>query len=102
MSKSAKTVGNYERMIFTLPRPLAKDIRRYAKAIRGANKSGFVADAVRWYLDYLRKARHTAKLRESYARSAEQSKRINKEWEPLDDEVWARLDEMEAQQSKAN
>ena len=89
-------------MIFTIPRPLADEIRRYANAIRGANKSGFIVDAVRWYVDYLRRARHTAKLRESYARAAEQSLQICKEWEPVDDELWARLDELEDRQDKAN
>jgi metal-responsive CopG/Arc/MetJ family transcriptional regulator len=102
MSKGAKTEGNHERMIFTLPRSLANEIRRYADAIRGANKSGLVADAVRWYLDHLRKARHTARLRESYAQCASKSREINQEWQRLDDEVWARLDKLEARQSKAN
>lgn len=91
-----------ERMIFTLPRSLADDIRLFADGIRGSNKSGFVADAVRWYVDYLRKTRHTSRLRESYARSAERSHQICNEWLPLDQEVWAKLDEIETHPTKAN
>jgi hypothetical protein len=37
------------------------------------------------------RARHTAKLRESYAAAARQSREISKQWDPLSDEVWARL-----------
>ena len=47
--------------------------------------------------DLVRRACHTAKLRKSYAQSAERSLQICKEWEPLDDEAWAMLDQMEAQ-----
>ena len=100
--RGSKGTSTHERMIFTIPRPLADEIRRYAEAVRGSNKSGFVVDAVRWYLDYLRRLHHTAKLRESYAQAAERSLQICKEWEPLDDEVWAKLDELEERQAKAN
>jgi len=47
--------------------------------------------------DLVRRACQTAKLRKSYAQSAERSLQICKEWEPLDDEAWAMLDKMEAQ-----
>ena len=99
---ASKRTNNHERMIFTIPQPVAEEIRQYADAVRGANKSGFVADAVRWYVDYLRRVQRTAKLRQSYAQAAERSLQICKEWEPLDGEVSARLDELEAQQAKAN
>lgn len=84
-----------ERMIFTLPKPLAAELKEYARALRSGNKSGFVADAIRSYIDYYRKRRHTALLRDAYAASAEKSRAIAREWEPLDDETWARLDELE-------
>jgi hypothetical protein len=84
--------GKQRRVIFTLPPDLVNDIKRYASKLRGGNKSGFVADALRSYIDQLRKARHTAKLREAYAASAKASLAITRQWEPLDAEAWARLD----------
>jgi metal-responsive CopG/Arc/MetJ family transcriptional regulator len=85
--------GKQQRVIFTLPPDLVNDIKRYALKLRSGNKSGFVADAVRAYIDQLNKARHTAKLREAYAASAKASLAITREWEALDVEAWARLDE---------
>ncbi len=81
-----------QRVIFTLPPDLVADVKRYASQLHGGNKSGFVADALRSYIDHLHKARHTAKLREAYAASAEAGLAINRQWEPLDAEAWARLD----------
>jgi hypothetical protein len=37
-----------------------------------------------------------ARLRESYSQAAEQSLQICKEWEPLDYELWAKLDQLRA------
>jgi hypothetical protein len=39
--------GKQQRVIFSLPRELVAEIRRYASELRGGNKSGFVADAIR-------------------------------------------------------
>ena len=80
------------RVIFTLAPDLVADIKRYASKLRGGNKSGFVADAVRSYIDQLHKAGHTARLRQAYADSAEAGLAITRQWEPLDAEAWARLD----------
>jgi len=88
-------------MIFSLPRLLAGEVRRFADVVRNGNKSGLVADALRWYLDHIRKARHTEKLRESYAQSAERARQICREWQDIDDELWAKLDELKPQQTKA-
>jgi metal-responsive CopG/Arc/MetJ family transcriptional regulator len=96
-----KRRASYERVIFSLPRSLAGEVRRYADAVRNGNKSGLVADALRWYLGQIRKARHTAKLRESYSQAAEQGRQISGEWQHIDDEMWAKLDELDAQQTKA-
>lgn len=84
-----------ERMMFSLPKTLVAELETYARVMRGGNKSGFVADALRAYIDHFRRKRHTAKLRESYKASAEKSLAIAREWEPLDDELWSRLDELE-------
>ena len=84
-----------ERVMFTLPRALAGEVEEYARLLRNGNKSGFVADAIRSYISYFRKRRHTELLRESYSASAEQSLVIAQEWEPLDDAIWAKLDRLE-------
>jgi metal-responsive CopG/Arc/MetJ family transcriptional regulator len=85
------------RLIFTLPKPLARELEQYARLLRNGNKSGFVADAIRSYIDHFRKRRHTQLLRQSYAQAAEDNRAVNREWEPLDDETWSRLDEAERQ-----
>ncbi len=74
---------------------LAGEVEKYARLLRNGNKSGFVADAIRSYSAYFRKRRHTELLRQGYAASAEQNRAINREWEPLDDETWAKLDDVE-------
>ena len=94
MKESSPENGS-ERMIFTLPKPLAAELKEYACILRGGNKSGFVADAIRSYIDSLRRRRHTALLRESYAASAAHGRMVAREWEPLDDETWARLDQVD-------
>jgi hypothetical protein len=81
-----------QRVIFSLPPELVDDLQRYATQLRGGNKSGFVADALRSYIDQLHKARHTAKLRDAYAASAAAGLAITRRWEPLDAEAWAQLD----------
>src|SRR5688500_9723644 len=91
----------YERVIVSLPQALVGQLRQFAKAFRGGNKSGFIADAVRAHIDTLRRRRHTAKMRASYAAAATDGAKINKDWEALDDEAWARLDSLERRGSKA-
>jgi hypothetical protein len=103
MKKSQPEHGKrYERLIFTLPSSVAADLRRYADVLRAGNKSGLAADAIRWYLDHLRKVRHTEKLRESYAKAAEHGRRISRQWEGIDDETWARLDQLEVRGTRAS
>jgi metal-responsive CopG/Arc/MetJ family transcriptional regulator len=99
MRKSSSKSGS-ARMIFTLPRALAAELAEHARVLRGGNKSGFVADAVRSYIEQFRRRRHTAAARESYAAAAEQGRAVAREWEPLDEETWARLDELEAKTRK--
>src|SRR5438477_11035244 len=84
-----------ERMMFTIPQDLAAELEEYARALRGGNKSGFVADAIRSYIDHFRRRRHTQLLRQAYAAAAEHGRAIQREWEPLDEETWARLDQAE-------
>jgi hypothetical protein len=94
MSGSRKK-GVYDRVIVTLPRPLASRLRRYAEIFRQGNKSGFVADAVEAHIEHLRKVRNTARLREAYAASADAGASIAREWEQIDDESWRKLDKLE-------
>ncbi len=97
-TKSQET--NCERMMFSLPKALVAELEDYALALRNGNKSGFVADAVRAYIDHFRRRRHTALLRESYGAAAEAGREIARAWEPLDDETWSRLDELEQRAEK--
>jgi hypothetical protein len=84
------------RLIFTLPRPLAEDLARYARAYRGGNKSGFVADALTAYIRHLQHFRHTRQLRQAYAASRRQAAGVNRDWQGLDDEAWGQLEQRPA------
>ncbi len=94
-SKSSSAPPPSERAIFTLPAPLVAEIRAYAKAVRGGNKSGFVADAVRAYIELLRKKQYTAMVRESYAAAASDELAVLRDWEAVDAEAWDELDKAE-------
>lgn len=91
----SKPDTTHERVIFSLPKQLLAELGRYAGVVRGGNKSGFVADAVQAYISYLRKMSHTRKLRQSYAAAAGDSLAVDQAWEPLSDEVWAKLEAVE-------
>jgi hypothetical protein len=82
-------------VIFSLPKGLVADLEYYAGLVRGGNKSGFAANALHAFISRLRKMRHTRQLRESYAAAAGESLAVAREWDPLSDEVWAKLEKAE-------
>ena len=84
--------GRYTRAIFTLPPELLAEARQFAAAFHDGNNSGFVAAAIQNYIEHLRKVRHTAKLRESYAAAASEARKVAAEWDSISDEAWAMLD----------
>ena len=91
---------NHERVLVSLPRTTAAKLTKYAKACRHGNKSGFVTDAIEAYVSSLHRQRRTQKLRESYAASAEHARRLAEDWQVLDEETWARLDQLEQEAKK--
>ncbi len=93
--------SSHVRVIYSLPKAVEADVRAYAGICRAGNKSAFVADAIRLYVSHLHKARHTAKLRQAYAASAEHGRALAKEWEQWDEETWSKLDALQAQARKA-
>jgi metal-responsive CopG/Arc/MetJ family transcriptional regulator len=98
--KKSSSSGSSKRVILTLPKPLAAELAKYARLLRGGDKSGFVADALRSYIDQFHRRRHVALVRESYAAAANHARALAREWAPLDDETWARLDELAAKSRK--
>lgn len=82
-----------QRVIYSLPPELVAEARRFAGAFYDGNNSGFVAAAIRSHIDRLRKERHTAKLRESYAASVDTGRKIAAVWNDASDEVWQGLDQ---------
>lgn len=81
-----------DQLDFTLPPELVSEARRFADAFHDGNNSGFVATAIRHYIEHLRKARHTAKLRQSYAAAAADARLVAREWDAVSEEAWAKLD----------
>ena len=91
-SNGDRSKPRFERMMFTLPPELAAEARKFAGAFFDGNNSGFVAAAIRNYIDHLRKVRHTAKMRESYAASAQAGGDVAAEWDAASAEAWARIE----------
>lgn len=93
MSKTRdRSKTRHARAIFTLPPELLAEAKKFAAAFHNGNNSGFVAAAIRNYIDHLRKVRHTAKLRESYAAAAAEARQVAQEWDAASEEAWAMLD----------
>ncbi len=86
------TKSRYERVIFSLPPGLAGEARRYADAFHEGNSSGFVAAAIRSYIEQLRRSRHTARLRASYAAAARHGAVVAREWDAAAEDAWRKLD----------
>lgn len=88
MTKSSKrSKANYQPVIFTLPRELLVEAEQFAAAFHSGNNSGFVAAAIRHYIDHLRKVRHTKKLRESYAAAVADARRAAEDWDDVSHDV---------------
>ncbi len=87
--------SRYERVIFSLPPGLVSDARRYADAFHEGNSNGFVAAAIRNYIEQLRKTRHTARLRTSYAAAAQRGGAVAREWDSAAEEDQRKLDAVE-------
>jgi DNA-binding transcriptional MocR family regulator len=96
MAKRKMNRTTVRRQLFTLPPHLVEQIETYADICRGGNKSGFVADAVEAYINSLGHYRHAQKLRAAYTAAAHQSQLVAADFEHLDNEIWARLDQLEA------
>lgn len=80
-----------EQAVFSLPPALLREAKRFAKQYHNGNNSGFVAAAIRGYIDHLRKVRHTTKLRASYAAAAKRQD-IAADWDEVSEEAWSMLD----------
>ena len=98
--KKRSSSGSSKRVSLTLSKPMAAELAKYARLLKGGNRSDFVADAVRSYIDQFRRHHHTALFRESYAAAATHARALAREWTPLDEETWARLSEPEAKSRK--
>lgn len=92
MSNSSKS---RERVLYTLPSAVVKNIDTYARKIRNGNKSGFVADAINVYIKLLQKKVETNRLRDSYALAAEENRKMAQDWQVADAELDKALDEIE-------
>lgn len=83
-----------------MPPELAAEAREFAGAFYDGNNSGFVAAAIRSYISYLRKARHTAKMRDSYTAAARAAGEVAAQWDAASDEAWAALERPKARNRK--
>jgi metal-responsive CopG/Arc/MetJ family transcriptional regulator len=87
--------SNRQRVLLSLPTSVVQQLDKYAGICRRGNKSGFVADAVEAYVKALRQHRRTQRLRQSYAAAAGHGLAIAQQWQEIDDDAWAKLDQLE-------
>lgn len=85
---SPRTPDHHQKLLISLPAPLAAEVNRYAQALRQGNKSRFVRDALQAHIARLRRADYTARLRQSYAASAGLSRQVSDTWQPVDTDTW--------------
>lgn len=85
-----------ERVMFTLPPEVVAEAKKFADAFHDGNKSGFVAAAIRSYVEHLRKSRHTSRMRASYSKAAREARASVGEWESVASESWEKLDSIES------
>lgn len=85
----------YDRVIFSLPRPLVAKLKKYSRVCRGGNKSGFVADALDSYINALQQSRHAARLRTSYTAARRESQAIMDDFAHIDEETWSQIDKLD-------
>lgn len=77
-----------KRVNITLPPETLKLIDRVSKD----NRSEFINKAVRLYVNRLERARLKQKLKETYLERAKEDLAIAKEWEPIERELWEKLE----------
>jgi len=82
MNKTRKRVN------ITLPPETLKLIDRVSKD----NRSEFINKAVRLYVNRLERARLKQRLKETYLERANQDIAIAKEWQPIERELWEKLE----------
>jgi len=85
MNKTRKRVN------ITLPPETLELIDRVSKD----NRSEFINKAVRLYANRLERARIKQKLKETYLERAKEDLAIAQEWEPIERELWEKLEKEE-------
>ena len=82
MNKTRKRVN------ITLPPETLKLIDRLSKD----NRSEFINKAVRLHVNRLERAKLKQRLKETYLERAKEDIAIAKEWEPIERELWEKLE----------
>jgi Arc/MetJ-type ribon-helix-helix transcriptional regulator len=82
MNKTRKRVN------ITLPPETLKLIDRVSKD----NRSEFINKAVRLHVNRLERAKLKQRLKETYLERAKEDIAIAKEWEPIERELWEKLE----------
>jgi len=77
-----------KRINITLPPETLKLIDRVSKD----NRSEFINRAVRLHANRLERARLKQRLKETYLERAKEDLAIAKEWEPIERELWEKLE----------
>jgi len=85
MNKTRKRVN------ITLPPETLELINRVSKD----NRSEFINTAVRLYANRLERARLKQRLKEAYLERAKEDLAIAKEWQPIERELWEKLEKEE-------
>lgn len=81
-----------KRINITLPPETLEIIDRVSNK---ESRSKFINTAVRVYANRLERARLKLRLKQAYIERAEEDLAIAKEWEPIEREVWQKLEQEE-------
>ncbi len=75
----------YQKISITLPEQTAYLIEQMTDEM---NRSRFVEDAVKYYIEHVGKIRIREHLKQGAVRRAERDLRITREWNDLEDNTW--------------
>ncbi len=75
----------YQKINITLPEQTAYLIEHLTD---NANRSSFVEDAVKYYIEHVEKIRIREQLKQGAIRRAERDLRLSREWDEMEDNTW--------------
>lgn len=84
-----ETKTNHQRINITLPRAT---VNLLEKSVEKGNRSRFLNQAIRFYFEEVGRANLRKLLKEGAIKRSKRDLEIAKEWFPLENEAWSKID----------